>query len=354
MKTPVLVTGGTGFIGQQLLVELTRAGYPCLVLLRNPERFSTIATGVENKGGISALLRPLTGDLVKEDLGLNANDRHEAENAGLIIHLGALFGWGMAPSMARAVNADGAVRLAQMALHQHARMVMVSGFMLANQEHLQRVGIDLRHPEASHWNTVYRRAGGYEASKIEAHYRVIATMRAGRGELVIVNPGTVAGHSDSGAIPLTQPMAELVTNLAAGRLTALPGTPRDWLPLVSVDTLARIIHAAAQDDGLVGRELLALDPGTPNLAGMVQLMADAIGLRAPKRYVPKEILRILLAFPGMERHLHMSRESLHFIQETKFDVDETLGFTKRHGIFWPAIDDVIRKTATYVVSQSHK
>src|SRR5256885_16569166 len=79
-----------------------------------------------------------------------------------------------------AVNVEGARRVAQLAAEQESRLVMIGGYMLKNNEHLQRIGIDPGHPELTDWPAIYRQVGAYEASKLEAHFATLGFMKIGR------------------------------------------------------------------------------------------------------------------------------------------------------------------------------
>lgn len=348
MHEDCFVTGGSGFIGQHLLAHLTRLGHPTTLLMRQPQRLSQLQQRVEQLGGDGRLLRAVAGDLASAGLGLSAADCRQVQQARVLFHLGAQFAWGLTLEQARAVNVEGALRVAELALGQHRRLLMVGGFMLENHGHLRRVGINLQQPEQTDWPAVYRRVGGYEGSKLEAHFKVLAQMQAQGGELTIVHPATVCGHSQTGHILPAQPLAQLIGNLAGGKLSAIPGSPAHWLPLVSVDFLVALMVAAAFDPAQAGQQLLALDERTPNLQGMLAQLAMPLGLRAPRRHVPIGVLRWLLKIPGLPGLLRTSVESLDFIQTTRFDTTATQGFARQQQLAWPDIQQALWATARYL------
>lgn len=351
MQQPCFVTGGSGFIGQHLLALLTHRGHPVSVLMRRPHNLPALREQVEQLGGQGHLLTAVVGDLGLPGLGLDASARERVHQAAVVFHLGAQFSWGLAAEQARRVNVDGAVAVAELAAQQGSRLLMVGGFMLANHGHLQRLGIDLQQPERTDWNGVYRRSGGYEGSKLEAHFRVRARMAELQAPLTVVHPATVCGHSRSGHILPAQPLAGLIGNLASGRLGAIPGSPAHWLPLVSVDFLAELMVAAAFDKQQVGQEILALDAATPNLRGMLQQLAQTLGVRAPSRHLPIALLRGLLKLPGLPRLLRTDAESLDFIQATRFDISATQALAQRHQLHWPDIGQALQATAHYLAGK---
>lgn len=347
MNENCFVTGGTGYIGQHLLALLTAKGHPTTVLMRKPEGLPALQLLVDQHGGNGRLLRAVAGDLAKPELGLDAAGLLLVAQAKVLFHLGAQFAWGLTLEQGQAVNVSGALGVAQLAAKQGSRLLMVSGFMLENHAHLQRIGVDLERPERTDWPAVYRRVGGYEGSKLEAHFKVLECMQTLGGELTIVHPATVCGHSQSGHILPAQPLAELISNLANGKLSAIPGTPAHWLPLVTVDFLVELMLAAAFDPSQVGKQVLALDERSPNLQGMVALLAEPLGMRAPKRHMPIGVLRWLLKIPGLPALLRTSPESLDFIQTTRFDTTASKALALKHQLVWPDIQQAIRATVRY-------
>ncbi len=348
MQEQCFVTGGTGFIGIHLLVALTQKGHPVSVLLRQPGKLPQLQAQVEQLGGRGDLLVAVAGDLARADLGLSVKGQEQVARAKVIFHLGAQFSWGLSMEQARAVNLQGALLIARLAAQQGSRLVLVGGFMLENHEHLQRIGINLQHPEQTDWPAVYRRAGGYEASKLEAHFAVIECMRERNAELTIVHPATVCGHSASGHILPGQEFAGLIRNLASGALSGIPGSPEHWLPLVSVDFLAQLLVVAGFDPSQAGQQILALDERTPNLQGLLLGMAGELDVAAPTRHVPIGLLRFLMKIPGLPRLLRTSPESLDFIQTTRFDTQATQDLARKHQLLWPDINQAVQATARYV------
>lgn len=193
---------------------------------------------------------------------------------------------------------------------------------------------------------VYRRAGAYEASKLEGALKVGSLAARDGLDYVEVQSGTVAGHSLSGELAAGQSLRGLIDNLVAGRLARVPGMPRHWLPLISVDALAEVIATAATAER-APRVLLALDRRTPSLAGLMAGFSDVLACRAPSGYLPLPLLAGLLKIPGMPQLMRTAPESLHFIQTARFDTSVLEGFVRSQNLPWPDMQDVIRRTAEY-------
>lgn len=347
MNTSCLVTGGSGFIGQHLLANLSSHGYSAVVLMRRISQFPLLCQRVRELGGNDRMLSVVQGDLSLPDLGLDAAAQRQVAGCATLFHLGVQFAWGLSLAQAREVNVEGAQRVARLALQNDARLLMVGGYMLCNGQHLARVGVNTRLPETTDWPAVYRRVGGYEGSKLEAHYRVHTEM-SGRGALTVVHPATLCGHAETGHILPGQPFAELARQLIERRLAAIPGSRQHWLPLISVDFLVELIRLAAFDPRMVGQSLLALEARTPDLRGLVLALGEALQVRPPHRHVPMPVLKALLAMPGLPRLLQVEPESLDFIQRERFDMGPTDEFLRRHKRDWPAIEQAIGASARYL------
>ncbi|MCK9802164.1 SDR family oxidoreductase [Pseudomonas sp. MAFF 302030] len=350
MSVECFVTGGTGFVGQHLVAYLSAKGHTVWVLMRRPERLAALREQIDSLGGCATRVFALAGDLERDNLGLNLTDREVLRRASVIFHLGAHFAWGLSVEQSRAVNVEGAKRVALLAAEQKSRLMMIGGYMLKNHEHLQRIGIDPRYPERTNWPAVYRHVGGYEGSKLEAHFATLEIMSAKGGEMTVVHPATVCGHSRTGHIVESQPLVELIRNLVQGKLTAVPGTAEHWLPLVTVDYLVELVAVCAFDPAMVGQELLALDDQTPNLRELLIQVAEPLGLKPPKHHISLRLLKWLLSIPPIARFLNTKPEALDFIQTTRFDTAAVEQFANRHEIAKPDIRQSLQHTAMFVNS----
>lgn len=350
MCVECFVTGGTGFIGQHLVAYLSAQGHTIRVLMRRPERLAELREQIDTLGGCASRVFAAAGDLQRDTLGLSLADREVLRHASVVFHLGAHFAWGLSIEQSRAVNVEGAKRVALLAVEQKSRLVMIGGYMLKNHEHLQRIGIDPRDPQRTNWPAVYRQVGGYEASKLEAHFATLDVMAAKGGEMTVVHPATVCGHSRTGHIVDGQPLVELIRNLVQGKLTAVPGTARHWLPLVTVDYLVELVAACAFDPAMAGQELLVLDDQTPDLRELLKQLAHPLDIKSPNYFISLRLLKLLLRIPSVARMLNTQPEALDFIQTTRFDTTAVEQFANRHGIARPEIRQSLQHTATFVNS----
>ena len=91
------------------------------------------------------------------------------------------------------------------------------------------------------YTPLYRRLGGYEASKMETDHlvRMRRDARASRSRASI--PARVIGDSRTGETTQFFGFAPIVEALWRGKMPAVPGGEAHWLPLVTVDFLAAFI-----------------------------------------------------------------------------------------------------------------
>lgn len=196
MGVECFVTGGSGFVGQHLLARLSATGHKTWVLMRNRDHLERLREQVGQLGGNPANIHAVAGDISRDGLGLSEADRQSVSCASVVFHLAAAFSWGLTMERARAVNVQGALRVARLAASLRVRLVMVGGYMVQNFAFLTRIGVDYDCPANTDWPAVYSRVGGYEGSKLESHFAVIRYMQQAGADYTIVHPATVCGHSE--------------------------------------------------------------------------------------------------------------------------------------------------------------
>jgi dihydroflavonol-4-reductase len=263
----VFVTGGTGFIGGEVVRQLRERGDEVACLVRSPEKGAALAErGCE---------------LVPGDLGDVEAIRRGMDGCDAVVHAAALYEVGIPASKRPAMyeaNVRGTENVLRTGLDAGVpKVVYVSTVGVFGNTRRRVVDESYEHPGKDF--TSY-----YEETKLEAH-RIAKRMIADEGlPCVIVQPGGVYGPGDTSAI------ADLLDQFLSGRMPLLP-FPELGICLSHVEDIA-------------GGIVLALDRGKPGetyvLSGPVTTVRDAIevvagitGRKAPKHSMPVPVMKAL-------------------------------------------------------------
>jgi dihydroflavonol-4-reductase len=263
----VFVTGGTGFIGGEVVRQLRARGDDVVCLVRTPGKAGKIAE--------------LGAELAAGDLGDSEAIRRGMEGCDAVIHAAAMYEVGI-PAKQRptmyAANVDGTERVLRAALEAKvAKVVYVSTVGIFGNTHGKVVDESYEHPGVEF--TSY-----YEETKLEAHR--VAKRMIGEQSLpaVIVQPGGVYGPGDSSQI------ADLLSEFFAGRLFLLP-FPDLGICMTHVEDIAAGILLAL-DKGEVGETYVLSGPAT-TMREAIETVAGASGRKAPKRALPTPVMKAL-------------------------------------------------------------
>ena len=348
----ILVTGATGFIGRWLLRELTAQGHTVLALLRRPEaQQAELARWLDARGGDSAHLQPVLGDLEADGWGLAPDDRARLQQVDAIFHLASRFAWNLDAQLARRANVESLHTLLELADANTGlqRLVWVGGYMVGNPR-LQGTLAQLE--QGSDWRPVYRRHGAYEASKLESYVVLKQALARRNIPWTFVHPSTVVGDSATGEITQDIGLLKLVDALQKGRLTAIPGKRGDWLPLIPVDYLARFLAGVLEQPDANGQEYWVLDDATPALPELVRWLADAVGVAAPRLQIPLGLMKFILN-AGLGKRWDMAAESLNFIDSARYDTGPALALARSMGLQMPPARSYVQGTVRYWASSTN-
>jgi nucleoside-diphosphate-sugar epimerase len=263
----VFVTGGTGFIGGEVVRQLRARGDEVTCLVRNPQK--------------AGKLTELGCELISGDLGDAVALRAGIEGCDGLIHAAAMYEVGIPtkqrPAMYEA-NVRGSERVLQAALEAKVgKVVYVSTVGIFGNTHGKVVDESYEHPGKEF--TSY-----YEETKLEGH-RIAKRMMAEDGlPGVIVQPGGVYGPGD------TSQIADLLSEFFAGRLFLLP-FPDLGICLSHVEDIAAGILLAL-DEGKVGETYVISGPAT-TMREAIETIAAASGRKAPKRALPTGVMKAL-------------------------------------------------------------
>ena len=349
------MTGITGLIGRWTAAALTRDGATIVAPLRNAEsRADDLLAWISDHGGDPERLILVEGDLAKENfLGQEPLRRH-LKGITHIYSFAAAMDWGLPAQLAKRVNASAVQELLEWANVQGAleRFVHISGYLVTSPRHRDAINFD---PAALAEGTsnpkkqlrrLYKRVGAYEASKIEADFLVRRAAVQGL-PTTILNPATVIGAADTGEAHQVFGIEGLIDGLKRGTLSAVPGTPQAWTPLVTIDYVAAFAACVPLQDAEQSTDYVLLNQGTPTLKNMIGIIADELKVNAPGKHIPVWALRAVLK-SGMEKRLGTPAETLAFINDYRFDTSTAEAAAVRAGIAQADIETALRKTLRFI------
>ncbi|MET9614663.1 alpha/beta fold hydrolase [Kitasatospora indigofera] len=336
-----LVLGATGFIGRWLVLELLSSGRTVAAAIRGgAKRDGELRKWLGEHGADERGLLTVEADVTRPGLGLSPADDAHLTTVRDVFNTAALYRFGLSRAEAHAANVDGALHVLHWAATRPRlrRLVHISGYRVGTGPAV----FPLPPQEA---DERYARLGAYEASKLEGDAAVrVEAVRLGV-PLTVVNPSSVVGHSVTGEAGQYIGLAGLVEQLWHGRLPALPGSPRTFLPVVAIDHLARFLAAVPEHDNGPLSVHAVLDPATPDLPELVALVAAHLGVRAPRRLIPTAVLRRL------PRALtRTDPETLSFISEDRYDTSSAEQLAEDAGIEHPPVEDLLRRWAARLVA----
>lgn len=264
----VFATGGTGFIGGEVVRQLRGRGEEVVCLVRSP--------------GKATKLNELGCELVGGDLGDEAALRKGMEGCDAVIHAAAMYEVGIPakqrPAMWEA-NVAGTERVMKVALEAKVpRIVYVSTVGIFGNTHKQVVDESYENPETDF--TSY-----YEETKLEAH-KIVQRMIEEQGlPAIIVQPGGVYGPGD------TSQVADLLKEFFAGKLPLMP-FPELGICLSHVEDIAGGILLAL-DQGKLGETYVISGPVT-TMREAIETVAKVSGRKAPKRDLPTVLMKAMI------------------------------------------------------------
>jgi long-chain acyl-CoA synthetase len=242
----VFLTGGTGFLGMELLARMLDAGDgPDIYLaIRADDPLAAQTRLAETIGRLwetppesIARLRAVRADLTAPGLGLTASVRDDlAANVERVVHCAASISFTLPLAQAREVNVAGTRRVLELAaeLPRLERVVHVSTAYVSGRT---PEVFDESHPGGSGFRNTYER------TKMEAE----AAVRAAGLPYAIVRPSIVVGESGSGWTAAFNVLYWPLQAFARGLLPVVPADPDGIVDMVPVDYVAEVIERAAFD-----------------------------------------------------------------------------------------------------------
>ncbi len=344
------VTGGTGFIGHNLISLLLKRRGKVYVLVRK-DSMEKLERLKSRWGNAAAKIVPVTGDLTKPFLGLSPGQRKELE--GKIVHffhLAAIYDLKADAETQEAVNTKGtgyAIRLAEtLKAHRfhHVSSIAAAGLYpgtFTEDMFDEAIGLDNPYFRTKH------DAEGLVRRKCNIPWR-------------IYRPGIVVGDSQTGEIDkIDGPyyFFKLIQKMRRALPAWMPtiGLEGGRLNIVPVDYVVKAMDHIAHLPRHDGRCFHLTDPNPMRIGEVLNLFAEAahapqMSMRLDARifsFIPGAIKQGLMMLPPVRRiyrevlkDLGMPPDVLKFINyPTKFDSRDTQKLLKKTGISVPRLDE---------------
>ncbi|MEV4175776.1 alpha/beta fold hydrolase [Nonomuraea sp. NPDC049709] len=320
MRPDSIVFGAAGFIGRSLVAELLRRGHGVAAAVRTGgDALTTWLTGQDV---------PLDGltvvgaDITRPDLGLAMADLTGVRD---VYNCAGRYAFGLTVAEARAANVTGALNVLDWAaaLTNLRRLVHVSGYRVSGPQ----------------GDPPDYRLGAYEASKKDGDTALRARARERGVPLTLANPATAIGPGQYVGL------AALVSDLWHGRLPAVPGGPEVFVPVVDVGYLAAFLAGLPAHEETRGAAYWILDDRTPVLPELIGLLAEHMGVPAPRRTIPVGLLRRLpRALTGADP------ETLTFLSPDRYDTAPARALAEQSGLQPPPVEGTLRTWADDLVA----
>jgi dihydroflavonol-4-reductase len=303
------VTGGTGFIGKQLVRKLRERGDEVVALVRTPSKATD-----------------LDAEIVEGDLSSEEAIRKGVQGCDSVFHVGATYKVGIPKTEHAAMydaNVRGTERVIDNALEAGAtRIVYVSTGNVYGNTRGQVVDESYKRPQPPDFLSYY------DETKYKAHEAALERIAAG-APVVIVQPGGVYGANDPSEL------GNMIDQARTGKLK-LRLFPGAGFNFIHVDDVADGI-LLAHDKGRTGEAYnLAGDKGT--MGELVDKTCELSGRKPPKLPMPAAMMKMaipigpvvgkLMGFPPNLGELIRTSDGVTFWMTDK-KAREELGFAPR-------------------------
>jgi len=346
------ITGGTGFIGRNLIGELLekkpRASIYVLVRKDSKKKFNEQKT---HWGGVARRVISITGDLTRPMLGIPAKKRRELEGQiGHVFHLGAIYDLTADGEHQVRVNVDGTQNAMKFAANIKAK----------HFNHVSSIAA------AGLYAGIFREDMFEEAQGLDNPY--FRTKHDSEGLVRhecgipwrIYRPGIVVGHSETGVIDKIDgpyyffKLIQKMRKMMPAWMPAL-GLEGGRINIVPVDYVVQAMVHIAHKSKLDGMCFHLTDPKPKRIGEVLNLFAYAahapqMTMRIDARlfnYIPATIKQGLGMLPPIRRiskqimkDLGLPPDIMKFVNyPTKFDNRETERALRGSGIMVPRLSD---------------
>ncbi|MCG7216050.1 SDR family oxidoreductase [Paenibacillus mucilaginosus] len=328
----ILMIGGTGFIGFQLILRLLNvSGHNLYLLARSPEKAHHLLSRLEAHH--RQRIHILHGDITQPGLGLSPIQAAELQGRiGVVIHMAACLRFEeRARAQLFATNVEGTRHVLDFASGIRAGQLhyISTAYTVGTREH----GVEELYPLDGRFNNPY------EESKVAAE-QLVFSYRS-RMSVCIYRPSIVIGDSRTGEADSSFSFYGLLLTLEAFRNRAartgddgsqsyrIAASPNEKLNVVPVDYVCDVIESGLRC-GTNGTIYHITHPSPPAIGSMLELAFSHVGFPNPEYVSPEQIPE----WTKEERQLAKLTAvfSPYLTQKTCFDDGNTLHLLRQNGL----------------------
>lgn len=286
----VLVTGGSGFLGSHITLQLLNAGHTVRTTVRSLARRDDIMRMIRNGGGDPAELIVIEADLEREDGWAAA-----VKGCEFVLHVASPFPGESPEDETKLIGParDGTLRVLRASRDAGVkRVVMTSSFAAIGYGHPPRKAAF----EETDWSILDAPdVQPYIKSKIIAERAAwdFVEREGGGLELAVINPtgifGPVLGPDYSSSIGIVKAMLD----------GGMPFAPRVYFGLVDVRDVAALHLLAMTEPQAAGERFIAVSGEPVSMYSVAAMLRDglgAAGAKAPRLQLPDFFVRFLALF----------------------------------------------------------
>ncbi|PSU49372.1 short chain dehydrogenase [Photobacterium frigidiphilum] len=343
------LTGGTGFLGRNLITRLLKREGTIYVLCHNEQSQDILEAYIEEKSIPAGRILPITGDLTQAGLGLAKEDIKKLSGSIThFFHLAAIYDLNATAEIQEAVNIEGtqnavdAAENLQAGCFHHISSIAAAGLYEGHfREDMFDEAENLDHP--------------YFSTK---HLSEKVVREKCKVPFRVYRPGMVVGDSKTGIADRADgpyyffKMLQRIRNVLPAWVPTI-GLEGGRLNIVPVDYVVDALDYIAHKDGLDNRCFHLTDPKPYRSGEVLNIFAEAghaprMALRLDARlfgFIPNQMKNAILSLPTIKQISDVTMKDLgipssalqFFTYPTEFDCRETQKALKGSGIECPRL-----------------
>ena len=285
----ILVTGGSGFVGTHVILQLLAAGHIVRTTVRKLSREPEVRAALEHAGADTSRLTFFAADLEAD-----AGWAEAVAGCDYVQHVASPFPINQPKDEQELIRpaVEGTLRVLRAAREAGVkRVVQTSSFAAIGYGHGKR--------NAPYTEDDWTDVNGigvqpYMKSKTLAERAAWDFIEGGPMELTVVNPVGIFGPALNGDLSTS---IELVKQMMTGQI---PGTPDLWFGVIDVRDVASLQILTMTDPAAKNERYIAVAGEPASMHQMAVMLHERLGTKIPRR-LPSWLVRTLALFNPMAR-----------------------------------------------------